>query len=384
MKFPYYKTDNPRLESVPDDLTLKPIDPTKKTRTYFAQPDLEAAVNVALLLGQPLLLTGAPGTGKTQLAHSINYKLGFKNPAPWSFETKSTSIARDLFYTYDAIGRFHAAQTAPKMDGLNEKDKQKILDEIHPANFISYNALGLAILLANDWNTARRYLPFFKENNPEEQFDKIIEKYKQFEFLKDTKPDQWQRRSVVLIDEIDKAPRDFPNDILNEIERMFFRISELNAEISVTEENYKNRPAVIMTSNSEKNLPEAFMRRCAYYHIEPPSKADLRKIVVKRVLPEFPEKLPAETEDWLEQALNIFEDVRHQNLDQTPATAELLGWITAIQSDEYKEEFKEFEGLSPEKKSEFIEVTLTLLTKNKEDRKKTSNKLSVNKYLKMQ
>ena len=136
-------------------------------------PGLRNAVNVALLLNQPLLLTGAPGSGKTRLADSVAYELDLGTPL--KFETKSTSQARDLFYVYDALGRFH-------------KDREGA----DALSYITFNALGLAILRTLDGNTAGNYLP--ASQVPKEP-----------------------RRSVVLIDEIDKAPRDFPNDVLNEL-----------------------------------------------------------------------------------------------------------------------------------------------------------------------
>ncbi len=258
------------------------INPAK----YRADPGLSGAVNVALLLGQPLLLTGEPGTGKTQLADSVSWELGFGDKA-LRFDTKSSSTARDLFYTYDAMRRFHVA---------NRRDAE--IDEL---DFIHYNALGQAILLANEPDRYANLLPKdFQHAGP--------------------------RRSVVLIDEIDKAPRDFPNDLLSEIEEWSFRIPELgNAKVEAPEEM---RPIIIATSNSEKNLPDAFLRRCVYYHIEFPNKDRLREIVLLRV---------GGFEDGnrvaLEDALSLFESLRTDptlRLAKKPATAELIGWIDAL------------------------------------------------------
>ena len=151
---------------------------------YIAEQGLIDAVNVALLLGQPLLVTGAPGTGKTQLAYSVAWEL--LGTAPLKFEVKSTTIARDLFYTYDALTRFQAAQSGTKTD---------------PLDHFKVNALGLAIVLSQTSDKG------------------------------DLRPREFvnvpAQRSVVLIDEIDKAPRDFPNDLLNEIENLYFKIPEL-------------------------------------------------------------------------------------------------------------------------------------------------------------
>src|SRR6185295_3419383 len=161
------------------------------------------AVNVALLLSQPLLLTGEAGTGKTQFAYSLAWELGFEPPL--MFETKSSSTARDLFYTYDALNHFRAAQTGASESALD---------------FIKWNALGLAIL----------------QSQEESQVHSLLGR--------DFKLGR-ARRSVVLIDEIDKAPRDFPNDLLNEVENLYFRIPEAgNVRIEASEEM---RPILVLT-----------------------------------------------------------------------------------------------------------------------------------------
>jgi MoxR-like ATPase len=163
-----------------------------KPEKYLANDGLVDAANVALMLGQPLLLTGEAGTGKTQFAYSLAWELGLDDPL--KFETKSTSAARDLFYTYDALKRFQHVQTKVESDSI--------------LPYITYQALGLAILRTRtaDLNKDLVSDDFEQPNKP--------------------------LRSVVLIDEIDKAPRDFPNDILNEIEDMYFRIPEMgNKEV---------------------------------------------------------------------------------------------------------------------------------------------------------
>lgn len=247
---------------------------------YKPDPGLANAVNAALLLGQPLLLTGEPGTGKTQLAYSISHDLGWGKPLV--FETKSSSTARDLFYTYDTLSRFHAAQT--KTGSQRNED------------YITYNALGLAILYALEESEVSGWVPAGFVHGG-------------------------RRRSVVLIDEIDKAPRDFPNDILNEVEHMYFRVPELgNKEFRVVEDN--KRPVLILTSNSEKHLPDAFLRRCVYYHIPFPDKTRLKEIVTARI-GQFAENSPL-----LNDALDLFLKLRAlEGLDKKPATAELLMWL---------------------------------------------------------
>jgi MoxR-like ATPase len=250
---------------------------------YVADPGLVDAVNAALLLGQPLLLTGDPGTGKTQLAYSLAWELGLGEPI--KFETKSTTGGRDPFYTYDALGRFQAAQSGGSAD---------------PLHYLTYNALGTAILRGNEEAAVTKLLP------PG--------------FLHGGK-----RRSVVLIDEIDKAPRDFPNDLLNELEQMYFRIPELGNV--VVEADPHTHPIVVVTSNSEKNLPDAFLRRCVYYNIPFPEREGLEHIVASR-LGEY----AGGSGRFLEDALDLFFELRKpaSGLRKKPATAELLGWLIAL------------------------------------------------------
>ena len=246
---------------------------------YLADDGLRDAVNVALALGQPLLLTGEPGTGKTQLAASLAHELGL--PAPLVFNVKTTSTAHDLFYRYDSLGHFHAAQF----------DRGARAAE----DFISYEALGLAIL---------RSLPPGDAQLPPG-----------FAHARRT-------RSVVLIDEIDKAPRDLPNDLLNELDAMSFTVRETGRAFH---SDPALRPILVLTSNSEKNLPEAFLRRCVFYHIPFPDASRLRKIVDARLGSDHGFS-PAQ----LDAALAHFTAIRELGLKKQPATAEFLAWMRIL------------------------------------------------------
>ena len=252
-------------------------------RLYAADKPLRDAVNVALALGNPLLLTGEPGTGKTQLASSVAYELNL--PAPLVFNTKTTSTAQDLFYKYDALRHFHDAQFRKGEFGID--------------SYITYEALGLAILLSMEANDADPFLP---------------------DRLKGKGP----TRSVVLVDEIDKAPRDLPNDVLNEIETMSFRLKESGRTFAADQ---RFRPILILTSNSEKNLPEAFLRRCVFYHIPFPTPERLRFIVRRRLAPTLTFTL-----GMLENAIRHFEKIRALPMKKKPATAECLAWLQIIQN----------------------------------------------------
>lgn len=302
---------------------LPVVNPQKLTQPehYVTSDDLAAAVNVALTLGMPLLITGEPGSGKSQLAYRLAWELGFppirpgdRYGVPLKYAVKSTTEARDLFYTFDTVGRFHAAQT--------EKDDVKVRAE----NFIEYQALGLAILNAKG-RGAMQGTPLTPM-----QLMKIAEA---------------PTRAVVLLDEIDKAPRDVPNDILTEIEEMRFTVPELGGlEVRLEEHEQAYRPIVIITSNSERDLPEAFLRRCVFHHVPfPPFEEDstatqtgdksargitVRDIVMSRLGDRYQDSL----KPFVDDALKLMRHLRQQrdSLSKPPSIAELLNWLDYLHS----------------------------------------------------
>lgn len=287
---------------------------------YLADPGLVDAANVALVLGQPLLLTGEAGTGKTQFAYNLAWELDLGKTL--KFETKSTSMARDLFYTYDALKRFQDAQSDAKSENA--------------IPYITYQALGTAILRTKTRSEIENIIPNdFKE--PE------------------------KTRSVVLIDEIDKAPRDFPNDILNEIEKSYFRIPEMaNEEVKADEELL---PIVVITSNSEKDLPDAFLRRCVYYNIPFPDKERMRLIVGNRL-----GDYVADTDSFIDDALELFYALREYQggLRKNPSTAEMLGWMLALKNQARFEK-------NPLANLELAERALSTLIKTTADQNKAQS-----------
>ena len=325
MKFPYYKGqgDGKGYDASANSLTSR-IEKFRKPEKYIADPGLVDACNVALLLGQPLLLTGQPGTGKTLFAYSLAWELGLAEPL--KFETKSTSSARDLFYTYDALKRFQDVQA-----NIKNQESNNSLD------YLTYQALGKAILLTREPAEVADYLPTDFEH-------------------------QGKKRTVVLIDEVDKAPRDFPNDILNELDLLYFRIPELGNVKIEADRNLEYQPIVIITSNSEKDLPAAFLRRCVYYDVPFPDTPRLKEIINNRL-----GLFSSGKNQFLDDALGLFEKLRSPqvNLNQKPATAELLGWLFALQKVAGN-------AVNPLAKPYLAKRTLSSLVKNAADQKKAN------------
>lgn len=315
-------------EQMPKEIwdNLSSNDKLNDPAQYVAPTGLAEAVNVALELGVPLLLTGEPGCGKSQLAHSLVWELGFPKesakdlwPKPLTYTVKSDTQSRDLFYSFDTLGRFRAAHAGDATDAHH---------------YLRFEALGLAFLRALGLNAIYDIDPDLAEAVRGLVYE--------------------PQRSVVLIDEIDKAPREVPNDILNEIDHMCFDIPELfkvNADKSRTKpvialQGSPLRPIVVITSNRERELPEAFLRRCVYYHLElPPFRKDastqrapdngitIEDIVQKRLritISRRDENSPNHEKSIWPGGISFFAHLRDARLQKAPSTAELLNWLLLL------------------------------------------------------
>lgn len=270
------------------ELYYEPIQ--QKIYPYDAGDELIEVVNLAIELGMPLLLEGEPGSGKSRLAHALVYEFNYgqeSNPIKYyEWIVQSTSKAEDSLYQYDYIGRLQAAQISGI---LRQKETEESSSE--PKNPAT----------SKDWVNLQPLGKAFKHSQ-----DK-------------------QEQSVVLIDEIDKADRDFPNDLLLAIESRRFFIKEIGDLIQANDQAF---PLIIITSNQEKNLPNAFLRRCIYHYIELPNQERLRKILTERFT-------DAEQEVII-KAVDRFQEVRTSQ-DETKSegekkvsTSELIAWFKSL------------------------------------------------------
>lgn len=230
--------------------------------TYITTDDLQEAIDAALTLERPLLIKGEPGTGKTELAIDVARRL---NAPLHAWHVKSTTRAQQGLYEYDAVSRLRDSQ----------------LGDARVVDIGNYIVRGVL------WDA------FVSEE-----------------------------RCVVLIDEIDKADIEFPNDLLQELDRMAFEVYETRETITA-----RQRPLVIITSNNEKELPDAFLRRCFFHYISFPDKPTMQRIVDSH----FPDIKP----DLLSAAMEVFFDLRDvPGLKKKPSTSELLDWLKLLIADD--------------------------------------------------
>ncbi len=236
------------------------------TKSYISTEDLSMAVNAAINLERPLLIKGEPGTGKTMLALEVAESLGLPL---YEWNIKSTTKAQQGLYEYDAVTRLRDSQ-------LGDERVKDI------SNYIEKGKLWEAFVS--------------------------------------------EERAVLLIDEIDKADIEFPNDLLQEIDRMEFFVYETKETVKAI-----HRPIVIITSNNEKELPDAFLRRCFFHYISFPDRETMQEIV-KVHHPKIKQKL-------VKEALDIFFDVRKvPGLKKKPSTSELVDWLKLLMSDDLPDE----------------------------------------------
>lgn len=236
------------------------------TDEYIATENLRLAVNAARTLQKPLLVKGEPGTGKTLLAEQVAKSLGMKLI---TWHIKSTTKAQQGLYEYDAVSRL--------------RDSQLGDDKVYEvANYIKPGKLWEAFTS--------------------------------------------EERCVLLIDEVDKADIEFPNDLLHELDRMAFYVYETGETVSA-----RQRPVVIITSNNEKELPDAFLRRCFFHYIEFPTEATMRQIIDVH--------FPNIRETLVSEALQIFFKLRDvPGLKKPPSTSELIDWLSLLMADDMPED----------------------------------------------
>ena len=264
------------------------------TDNYVATQDLMLAVNAAITLKRPLLVKGEPGTGKTMLAEEVSEALGMPL---LQWHIKSTTKAQQGLYEYDAVSRLRDSQ----MTDLDGADKVKNIE-----NYIIKGVLWQA----------------FTSETP----------------------------VALLIDEIDKADIEFPNDLLRELDRMEFYCYETRQLIKA-----KNRPLVFITSNNEKELPDAFLRRCFFHYIKFPDADTMRQIVAVH--------FPTLKQDLLNAAMKTFFDIRHlPGLKKKPSTSELLDWLKLLVAEDIP-----LEALQTQDEKVAVPPLVGALLKNEQD-----------------
>ncbi|MDP2634012.1 MAG: AAA family ATPase [Pseudoalteromonas sp.] len=236
------------------------------TDNYIASNSLKQAVNAAILLEKPLLIKGEPGTGKTMLAEELAKSL---DTTLIQWHIKSTTKAQQGLYEYDAVSRL--------------RDSQLGDERVHD--------IGNYIVKGKLWQA----FTYGEQNN---------------------------KRPVLLIDEIDKADIEFPNDLLLELDKMEFHVYETGERVVA-----KQRPIVIITSNNEKELPDAFLRRCFFHYIDFPSSDEMQQIVDVHH--------PDVKQDLVRQALEVFFGLREVNgIKKKPSTSELLDWLKLLMAED--------------------------------------------------
>jgi MoxR-like ATPase len=278
--------------------------PTNRGLGYQFDDDLIAAVDVAMELGRPLLISGEPGVGKTELGYAIARSLEISNV--YLYSVKSNSDASELFYTYDALQRLRDAQLGAGVPSISAPDV---------GDYIEFQAMGRAILSAHRYNAIA---PLLRGRHLTE-------------WSESTGPS----RSVVVIDEIDKATKDFPNDLLHEIEMMSFRIKEFPGSPTpatpLLDDIPKSlRPVVVITSNEERQLPDAFLRRCVFHEIAFPEPKKLKLIVQAGLANRLlrmgwkGKEVPALSRDTTDRLIALLVDFRKSDPDKKPGIAEML------------------------------------------------------------
>ncbi|MDJ0837582.1 MAG: MoxR family ATPase [Acidobacteriota bacterium] len=267
----------PATEAIRNHLKQRPfarVDAGFKASAPRFRPGeaLQNAINTAIAVGDPLLLTGEPGTGKTQAAYYAAHQL---NLELFHFQTRSTSTVRDLLYDFDMVRYFHDAHI------YQDPGAAEPVPRLNKEDYVEARPL---------WQAMRAG----KENG---------------------------YPAVLLVDEIDKAPRDFPNDLLHELDQMAFTVLETGQEVAIPN---SLRPVVFITSNSERRLPEPFLRRCVYHHIvfdEP---------LLREAVAGHRDAYPDLSEAFLETAIAGFMRLRQRNLRKLPATGEFFVWLQVL------------------------------------------------------